>query len=286
MDMELLKSKVDLFIENSNDKYGRYKSWHHCYEYFQNKDNRKLDNVEMLSIHLSMYLASWGMYRGSSFLLQHDYMYNEKAVKVLLDDKYKKMWYIDWWKLDDKSKENIKDILFGEKGLIEELEGCYKDKESDSAFDGDNIATETLITKILLGTMGCVPAYDRFLKDGIGYLKNDKKIDKFKEITKTLTSSSRSKTSYSKLLDIISSDDFKKTFKDEKYKDYPPMKIMDMFLWETGFDFGVNNYIDNNKSKKRYKKKIEQYKKYFKEEFCQDDLQKEIYGELTKVLNE
>ena len=281
-----LKAKINLFIENSNGEYGRYRSWRHCYEYFQNKANRKLGNIENLALHLSMYLASWGMYRGSSFLLQHDYLYNTKAVNVLLKDTYKKMWYSDWWNFNNKNKNEILELMFGNgniKGLVKELELCYSDNESFLINDGDNIATDTLITKILLGTMGCIPAYDRFLKDGIGYLKeyeNDSILDEFKKITKQLNLHS-----YDKLLDIISSQEFKDICQKDYEEYYPPMKLIDMFLWETGFEISVLKYINENKDKRNCKDRLKQYKIYFKKELCQDEMQKEILIKLTEELN-
>ncbi len=292
MDKDLsisLESKVKMFIENSKGDYGRYKSWKHCYDYFQNEKNRNLVNIEMLSLHLSMYLASWGMYRGSSFLLQHDYMYNENAVRVLLDDKYKELWNINWWNLTDADKEKISRLMFGTKegeGLFYELEHCYEDKSADSASDGDNIATETLVTKILLGTMGCVPAYDRFLKDGIGYLKERKDgngiLGDFKNLNKTFNNAP-----YKKLLEIITSQSFIDICKDKYGKDYPPMKVIDMFLWETGFELGVLEYInsDSKKDEKKYPKRIEYYKEYFSKECEKDKMQKEILEILKKTPN-
>jgi hypothetical protein len=45
-------------------------------------------DYDYLSLQLSFYLASWGMYRGSSFLLQKDYKVHIPAVKELLNEKY------------------------------------------------------------------------------------------------------------------------------------------------------------------------------------------------------
>ena len=45
-------------------------------------------DYDYLSLQLAFYLASWGMYRGSSFLLQKDYKVHEAVVKELLDSKY------------------------------------------------------------------------------------------------------------------------------------------------------------------------------------------------------
>lgn len=41
-----------------------------------------------MSLQLAFYLASWGMYRGSSFLLQKDYRVHIPVVKELLQKKY------------------------------------------------------------------------------------------------------------------------------------------------------------------------------------------------------
>ena len=68
---------VDLIIKSVNifhdelkaDKNGRYRSWEHCYKTFNDARNSTSPDLDYLSLHLGFYLASWGMYRGSSFLL-------------------------------------------------------------------------------------------------------------------------------------------------------------------------------------------------------------------------
>ena len=55
-----------------DDKYHRYKSWEHCYRYFKKNKNKEL-NYDYAALQLAFYLASWGMYRGSSILLWKDY---------------------------------------------------------------------------------------------------------------------------------------------------------------------------------------------------------------------
>ena len=61
------------------DENNRYQSWKHCYEAFGDitKDN------DYLALHLGFYLASWGMYRGSTGLLQKDYKIHIGAVKIV-----------------------------------------------------------------------------------------------------------------------------------------------------------------------------------------------------------
>ena len=72
----------------NNDENCRYRSWEHCYSHFMRSRGQKNVDYDYLSLQLSFYLASWGMYRGSSFLLQKDYKVHIPAVKELLNEKY------------------------------------------------------------------------------------------------------------------------------------------------------------------------------------------------------
>ena len=78
-------NKLETFENDTrNDQYGRYRSWEHCYYIFNRARNNNARNnetyIDYLSLHLAFYLASWGMYRGSSFLLQRDYKVHIGAV--------------------------------------------------------------------------------------------------------------------------------------------------------------------------------------------------------------
>ena len=63
-------------------------SWEHCYRVFGKARNNKPNDVDCLCLHLAFYLASWGMYRGSSFLTKRDYKVHEPVVKEILKDEY------------------------------------------------------------------------------------------------------------------------------------------------------------------------------------------------------
>jgi len=69
-----IKESILLFYkEILDDQYHRYRSWEHCYSCFQRLQSSKSEeNVDTATLHLAFYLASWGMYRGSSQLLQKD----------------------------------------------------------------------------------------------------------------------------------------------------------------------------------------------------------------------
>ncbi|MFN8487706.1 MAG: hypothetical protein U0350_08955 [Caldilineaceae bacterium] len=128
----------------------RYASFDYCFNYFQSfREKKELElltqpeQMQMSCLHLAFYLASWGMLRGSSFLLQKSIKFYEPLVKVIaLSDP--EIWSID---VDQYSEENIK-VLFNYQERICKALG----KNSD--------VSDILITKIMLGVFGNVPAFD------------------------------------------------------------------------------------------------------------------------------
>lgn len=79
----------DYFNETVKDTHGRYMSWRHCYKaFYENRNKTDEQTLDYLSLHLAFYLASWGMYRGSSFLLQKDYKVHIPVVKIIQEEKY------------------------------------------------------------------------------------------------------------------------------------------------------------------------------------------------------
>lgn len=46
------------------------------------------EDYDFLALHLSLYLASWGMYRGSGILLYTDYKIHIPITKELMNEKY------------------------------------------------------------------------------------------------------------------------------------------------------------------------------------------------------
>lgn len=185
----------------------RYLSWEHCYNIFSTERLKKSPDIDLLSLHLGFYLASWGMMRGSSQLLQKDYKIHTGAINILLKPQYIGLWGKTW--KDSKTDKNELDLLFNKGGLVDELSEYYQGV--------DITPTDTLITKILLGTMGCVPAYDRFLKTGLGAERIIQQFGRksMKQIIDTYGTSSR--------------------FSLPSYKTYPQMKIIDSIFWQYGY---------------------------------------------------
>ena len=64
----------------------RYRSWEHCYGYFRRHASFRTEaDHDIASLHLAFYLASWGMYRGSSALLWKDYKIHRPAISKILE---------------------------------------------------------------------------------------------------------------------------------------------------------------------------------------------------------
>lgn len=157
-EQRILQLIRDYFNKTQEDPHARYLSWRHCYNAFSNRKQAK--SSDDLALQLAFYLASWGMYRGSSFLFQKDYKVHVPIVKLLLEARYDPLRGISARELcEDKSL-----------ALLDELSARIRQayaQELPVSKSAPNHATDTLVTKILLGTLGCVPAYDRFFVQGV-----------------------------------------------------------------------------------------------------------------------
>lgn len=162
----IIKSSTEFYNDLKVDENGRYRSWEHCYSYFIKARGSQEIDYDYLSLQLAFYLASWGMYRGSSFLLQKDYKVHIPVVKELLNEKYDVLAGIDCIGFkDDSNQKLLQDINSFLEQYYDKIRHKVKGQELK------NQLSFTLITKILMGTLGCVPAYDRYFIAGI---KNQK----------------------------------------------------------------------------------------------------------------
>jgi hypothetical protein len=134
---------------------GRYSSFDYCYNYFyefykqdkiQELSNEK--NLQMSCMHLGFYLASWGMFRPSSFLINKSGKHFEELI-IEISKMDSDRWEIDVINYD---KSNVKDLIDCKEEIIDAL-GRSNAKTWD-----------TLVSKIMLGVFGNVPAFDTFFK--------------------------------------------------------------------------------------------------------------------------
>lgn len=228
-----VKNIYDYFNETIKDEHGRYMSWRHCYNAFYN--NRNIINeqtLDYLALNLAFYLASWGMYRGSSFLLQKDYKVHIPIIRIIQEEKYNELLGIS---AEDLCKEKNISLI---QDISNRIKECYK-KEKPSKKGCFNNASDTLVTKILLGTLGCAPAYDRFyinavkknnISSGIYNKESVRSIakyycDNFEVFEKVRNELSRCGT------------------------EYPPMKLMDMCFWQDAYIYDLEQKKNKHKGK-------------------------------------
>ena len=216
-----IRSITEFYNQLKNDKNGRYRSWEHCYGHFMNARLQSNADLDYLSLHLAFYLASWGMYRGSSFLLQRDYRIHIPVVKELLNSKYNPLAGIE---CIEYRKPEIQKLL---RSLNDYLVNYYnKVRLQVKEKTPKNKLSETLITKILMGTLGCVPAYDRYFKVGIKELKISTGLYNIRSILKLVDFYEENKKQFEVARDGLKVNGMP----------YPQMKMLDMGFWQIGFE--------------------------------------------------
>lgn len=218
---ELINAAQTFYDDARANENGRSRSWEHCYRVFRDARTDPSPDYDYLSLHLAFYLASWGMYRGSCFLLQKDYKVLSPIVEEILKPEYDCLFGLA-----------CADVREPEVQLMLETVYDYINDHFDPIREkiaGHKVPTPVspvLITKILMGTLGCVPAYDRFFQDGVA---------KYKVTTQTF-----SPDSVLRLADFYEAhnDCLEEARRGMQTEDlaYPQMKLLDMGFWQIGFE--------------------------------------------------
>ena len=193
----------------------RGRSWDHCYGFFQ-KNRESLLEVEVqdaAALHLGCYLTSWGMYRGR-FLRKHAYTVHKPVIRVLASSQFSDLWQPD---LGSTPSEDIK--LAGTiMDLVEKVEAEYRKLTDQQKMD-------TLVTKVLLGTVGCLPARDSYFETGFKpYLKPGVPYGSLnRRFVETILGFCRDNRG--------ELDELRSEIRD---RPYPLMKLVDMYFWQIG----------------------------------------------------
>lgn len=158
--MSEFESNVRRFADKV-DSTDRYASFDYCFNYFQRhrKDPQTMlgKNLELSCNQLGFYLASWGMLRGSSFLLQRSVKHFVPLVELIASAP-NELWELDVHRYDT---ERLELIMEWTPKIQEALH-----PKGWKVYEG--VASDILVTKILLGVFGCVPAFDTYFKKGFG----------------------------------------------------------------------------------------------------------------------
>lgn len=145
-------TNVDLFMRNRHQASSRYASYDHCFNYFQEFRDRpaalaSAGQRQLSCLHLGYYLASWGMFRGKAALLQHSSRALVPSVE-LISAAPMSIWTTD---VESYNERRINELIDFKNALSRVVPGGR---------------SGTLTSKIMLGTFGCVPAFDRFFCEG------------------------------------------------------------------------------------------------------------------------
>lgn len=150
-----IQTNIDDFRRNIKP-LERDASFDYCFNYFQSfREQQKLkelvspENLQESCLQLGFYLASWGMYRGGTFLLKKSIRAHVPVIEAIARADAA-LWEID---VHCYTPSNIQMIL-GFKNAL------------NQAFRGIGSSSDTLVTKIMLGVFGNVPAFDTNFKKG------------------------------------------------------------------------------------------------------------------------
>jgi hypothetical protein len=201
MDTRVIDEYIKKFCSSQFNykETGRYQSWNIVFNDFSKHQDDK--DYDYLARSLTLYLASWGMMRGSSKLLtDYNYRIHIPAVEIILAD------FSELKNYPQNEKEIDAYVKFVWKRII-----ALKDYYSKVSVS----PTDTLLTKIMLGTEAATPAYDQYFK----------KFLKANGLTQKLGEQSLKEVwaLWFKIKSDLSNE-----------AGYPPMKLLDM----AGFQYG------------------------------------------------
>ncbi len=150
---EEIAVNVEQYLADRSDT-ARYASFDYCFGYFRSFYARgrlgelcSKNNLQLSCLHLAFYLASWGMFRGRSQLLKRSMKHYVPVLEAIAGAD-KNLWELD---VDRYDADGIRMILSGAQGIRKSFPHPVRD---------------VLLTKIMLGVFGCVPAFDRYFRDG------------------------------------------------------------------------------------------------------------------------
>jgi hypothetical protein len=161
------------------------------------------------------------MYRGSSFLLQHAY-----TVHLGVIEKLTELPFAVLWKQEFGAGANDTELLPTVLNAADAVRKAYRPfaPTTDSRQPSD-----TLVTKVLLGTIGCLPACDRyfiagFKSAGLSFSSlNVKSVDRILQFCHDNLAALRAEQARIENASGIH---------------YPLMKLVDMYFWQIGYERG------------------------------------------------
>lgn len=196
------------------DGHHRYRSWEHCFAFFRkNAPGSLAAQREAAALQLGFYLASWGMYRGSSFLLQHAYTVHFGVMDSLARPEFAPLWETDFGAAEEDAR--LTPVV------MSAVQAVYE------AYAPFGKPTDTLVTKVILGTFGCLPACDRYFISGF-------KLQGFQYSYLNLRFIERVRVFCLENLPALRGEQLR--IAERTGAHYPLMKLVDMCFWQIGYE--------------------------------------------------
>jgi hypothetical protein len=165
------------------------------------------------------------MYRGSTFLLQHAYKVHIPVVETLGLPQFSALWEteVGAGPADPKLVTTIVELV----DAVKEAYGPFARAARRQPVRGRARASDILATKVILGTMGSLPAVDRFFV--AGFRKSHHSYSKLnrgfvEQVIKFCNERSQELRTEQARIEASSN----------VY--YPLMKLADMYFWQVGYD--------------------------------------------------
>jgi hypothetical protein len=214
-----MRRAIRAYYQHAEAGHSRYRSWEHCYAHFQTAGPEGVAlERDQAALHLGFYLASWGMYRGSSFLLQHDYTVHRGIVDFLSQRHFRELWRLD---AATETSVHVHELV------LELAAGIRRVYTPFAARVGSMPPTPTLLTKVMLGTLGCVPATDNLFQKGFkakGLSFSDLNGRFLKRVFAFCRQHRRELVEEQRRIERRS------------HVRYPLMKLVDMCFWQIGYE--------------------------------------------------
>jgi hypothetical protein len=200
----------------AGDEHHRLRSWEHCYRYFRRVGPAGLAGErDAAALQLGFYLASWGMYRGSSFLIRYAYTAHRPVIDLLAEPRFLPLWEREFGAGGGDAE--LQPLVLAAVAGVRRAYAPFATRTGKP--------TETLITKVLLGTLGCLPACDRhflagFKAEGHGYSAlNPAFVERLLLFSRRHAADLRTE---------------QERIERHSGLRYPVMKLVDMYFWQRG----------------------------------------------------
>ncbi len=251
---EALKFNIKKFLECTKEiknfnELNRAWAWYDCQNAFNNNHKLTPAEIDYREKELFIYLANWGMVARGSFIMKHTWRILKEVVTEISRKEYNGLRKISINKNDIETHVKLINTLYERIAVIlyqyheDYTPNDNEDKKKEKAFLK---VSSALITKILLGTTGCIVAYDSNVCNVLSLFSN---VDNNPEISGAGGLRGKSKHRIKCLSEIYQFYfDYEKTInktidninQDPTHPKWTVMKLIDYCLWNYWNTVGEN----------------------------------------------